>query len=316
MPRVAHLIMAHRNPAQVGRLLDALAHPDADCYLHIDDKADLREYASLAERPGVYLAPRRFVAPWASYRLTEAIVECTRDLLATKRGYDYVNLLSGQDYPIKPPAFFHAFLDVHLGESFMSFEQEGSTWWQETRARVEHYHTANYRFKGQYKLEKIINRVLPRRRFPLPYRLFGGPYGCWWTLGAEAARYLVAFLDAHPTLQRFARFTWAPDEFLPATILLNSPLAASIRNENYRFMDWSRGGSHPKVLTVDDFDRVAQAPKMFARKFDATRDVAILDRIDAELLAPERQAERGADRLPPTTAPLPQREARRRRQPV
>jgi hypothetical protein len=55
---------------------------------------------------------------------------------------------------------------------------------------------------------------------------------------------------------------------------------------------------------------------MFARKFDATRDVAILDRIDAELLAPERQAERGADRLPPTTAPLAQRDARRRRQPV
>lgn len=299
--------MVHRDPAQVGRLLDALRHPGADCYLHLDAKTDMRDYAHLAGRPNVYFTPRRFLVRWASYRFTEALIECTRDVLATGRGYDFVNLLSGQDYPIKPAAGFHAFLAAHPGESFMSFEaEEGSAWWQHARRRVEQYHTTYYAFKGQYRVQQLINGLLPRRRFPLPYRLFGGPDGSWWTLSAAAARYLVDFLDEHPRVRRFARFTWGSDEFLPATILLNSPLAAGIHPENYRYIDWSAGGANPKVLGSADFDQLARSPKFFARKFDASRDAAVLDRIDAELLGGARAGfspAPDARHEPATTAP-------------
>ena len=67
-----------------------------------------------------------------------------------------------------------------------------------------------------------------------------------------AARYVVDFVDADARLRRFARLTWGSDEFLVPTVLLNSPLAASVRNNNLRYIDWSAGGANPKVMTHDD----------------------------------------------------------------
>ncbi|OON67587.1 beta-1,6-N-acetylglucosaminyltransferase [Hymenobacter sp. CRA2] len=282
--RIAHLIMAHQQPAQLERLIAALAHPNADIYLHLSHNADFSAFAHLAALPRVYFTPRRFVVRWASFRFTEAILECTRDVLAAGRPYDFINLLSGQDYPLRPAAAVHAFLGEHRGQSFMSFEAEGSPWWQQARTRIEQYHTTYYQFRGQYRLQTIINAVLPKRRFPLPYRLHGSSDSSWWMLSPACAAYLVRFFDEHPQLSRFGRFTWGSDEFLPATILLNSPLRAGIINDNYRYIDWSAGGARPKVLTTVDFEQLARSPKLFARKFDAEQDAAVLDRIDAELL--------------------------------
>ncbi|MGY2134569.1 beta-1,6-N-acetylglucosaminyltransferase [Hymenobacter sp. HD11105] len=288
--RIAHLILAHKNPAQVQRLLAALAHEEADCYLHLDQKSDQRAFAHLTQQPHVYFAPRRFQVDWGSYRLTRAIVECTRDILATGMPYDFINLISGQDYPLLPAAAIHRLLASHRGKSFMAFEPQepGSAWWQHAIVRVERYHTTYFKFRGQYRLQAVLNAVLPKRRFPLPYTLYGKPDGGWWTMSRECAAYLVQFLDDHPQVRRFSQFTWGSDEFLLPTILLNSPLRDRIVNENYRYTDWSAGGASPKTLTEADFSRLADSPKLYARKFDLDQDAKILDRIDRELL-PRRQ---------------------------
>jgi hypothetical protein len=282
--KVAHLIMVHKNPEQVERLLTALAHEGVDCFLHLDRKADMREYAYLANRPNVYFTPRRFLVHWASYRFTRAIVESVRDVLATGVAYDFINLLSGQDYPLKSASTIHRFLGRHIGQSFLSFEPEGTSWWRHAITRIERYHTTYFNFRGQYRMQYWLNHLLPKRRFPLPYRLYGGPNSSWWTMSREAANYLVQFLDDHSEVRRFSMFTWGSDEFLIATVLLNSPFQHRIVNENYRYIDWSGGGANPKVLTNDDFHDLAHSPMLYARKFDLTHDASILDRIDRELL--------------------------------
>ena len=282
--RIAHLITFHKNPAQVERLLKALAHEEADFYLHLDKNVDMKEFAYLAQLPRVRFTRTRIAVRWASYRFTEALLECTREILASGQAYDFINLLSGQDYPIKPVKTIHRFFSRHVGCSFFSFEREGSLWWSHSINRVEKYHTTYYNFKGQYRLQNLINQLLPKRRFPLPYTLYGGPDGSWWTMGADCAAYLVAFMDAHPELRWFSRFTWGSDEFLLATILLNSPLKDRIINDNYRYIDWSDGGANPKVLTVDDVPKMAQSHELFARKFDTARDAEVLDLIDRTLL--------------------------------
>jgi hypothetical protein len=282
--RIAHLITVHKNPAQVERLLHALAHEDADCYLHLDKNVAMEDFAYLAELPRVQFTRTRLVVRWASYRFTETLLECTREILATGRCYDFINLLSGQDYPIKPIEAIHRFFARHVGCSFMSFEPEDSPWWGHAISRVEKYHTTYYQFRGQYQLQNLLNLLLPKRRFPLPYKLYGGPDGSWWTLSLDCARYLVEFVDAHPELSRFCRFTWGSDEFLPATILMNSPLKDRIVNDNHRYIDWSGGGANPKVLAVDDAPELARSHKFFGRKFDMAHDAEILDVVDRTLL--------------------------------
>lgn len=282
--RIAHLIMAHKNPAQVGRLIKALAHQNFDFYIHLDAKMEMRDYAHLARLPRVRFTPRRFAVRWASYRFTGAILECTRDILNSGIKYDFINLLSGQDYPIKPADTIYDFFASHQGHSFLSFEPESSAWWKHAKSRIEQYHTTYFQFRGQYLLQRFVNWVLPKRQFPLPYDLYGSSDGSWWTMTGECAAYLVRFIDENPKLRFFSIFTWGSDEFLIATILLNSPLKASIVNENYRYIDWSEGAANPKTLTVHDFGRLAQAHKLFARKFDTAHDAEILNLIDNRLI--------------------------------
>jgi hypothetical protein len=65
---------------------------------------------------------------------------------------------------------------------------------------------------------------------------------------------------------------------------MSSPLRDRVVNEAVHHIEWV-GGAHPRTFGVADFDRLASSGKLFARKFDADRDSAILDRIDRELLA-------------------------------
>ena len=277
--RIAHLILAHKAPAQLERLVRALAHPQAACFIHLDRKADSQLFAALPNLPGVYFIGHRLDVRWGGYSLTQAALEGMRQILQAPVRYEVINLLSGEDYPIKPLAVIHDFWARHPGRSFLEYEAADSAWWRANMRRATRYHLTEYSFPGRYVVERILNLLLPRRQPPLP-RLYGGNRGGWYTLSRASAEYVVAYVDAHPRLRRYARLTWGSDEFLIPSILLNSPLAATVTNNNMRYVDWSAGGSSPRILTQADLPALRASARLFARKFDAQRDAAVLDALD------------------------------------
>lgn len=277
--KVAHLILAHKAPAQLERLVRALVHPQADCFIHLDRKADLQAFATLANLPGVQFIHHQFDVRWGGYSLTQAALAGMREILQAPVAYELINLISGEDYPIKPLATIHEFWDQQPGRSFLEYEADGSAWWQANKRRATQYHLTEFSFPGRHLAERVLNLLLPRRQPPLP-RLYGGNMGGWYTLSRAAAEYVVAYVDAHPRLRRYARLTWGSDEFLMQSILLNSPLAATVINNNLRYIDWSAGGSSPRVLTQADLPALLASPRLFARKFDIERDAAVLDALD------------------------------------
>jgi hypothetical protein len=121
---------------------------------------------------------------------------------------------------------------------------------------------------------------MPQRKFPLDVKLYGSSNSSWWILSFDAAEYLINFIDENVKLNRFMQYTWGPDEFLISTILLNSPFRERIINNNLRYIDWSKGGAHPKILSKDDLQNLIKTDKFFARKFDINIDPDILDLID------------------------------------
>lgn len=279
--RIAHLILAHQGPGQLARLLAALAHPEADCYIHLDKKADFAPFAFLGGWPQVFFIRRRLSVQWGGYSLTRAVLEGSREILAHPAGYDCINVLSVQDYPLKPAEEIQQFLRRHPGQSFLECAPLGSAWWQENLRRVERYHLTDFTFPGRYVLQKLLNTVLPRRKFPLPYMLYGGNMGGWYTLSRAAAAYALTFIDAHLRLRRFALFTWGSDEFLLHTVLLNSPLRATITTtDNLRYIDWSAGGNSPRTLSPADLPALLASPKLWARKFDPGAAGAVLAALD------------------------------------
>jgi len=278
--KIAHLILAHKAPRQLERLVRALAHPEADVFIHLDRKADVRPFAALQQLPHVAFTRRRFDVRWGGYSLTNVVIESLREILQEPVAYECINLLSGEDYPIKSRAVIHAFFAQHRGRSFVECEPEGSAWWAANRSHVSEYHLTEYRFPGRYFVQHWLNRLLPPRTAPLLPVLYGGNMGGWYALSRESATYLVGYLDAHPRLRRFFQLTWGSDEVLIHSILLNSPLAATVVNNNLRYIDWSGGGHSPKVLTRHDLPRLVASSRLYARKFDLAVDAAVLDELD------------------------------------
>ncbi len=266
-------------------LLRAMRHPGFHFYLHIDKKVDIKPYEFLFNFPNVYLVKKRFDIKWAGYSMVEALLEGMEQALTSGIQYDYINHISGQCYPLKPMSELHDFFEANKGKSFLSCETAPSEWWKGARMRYENYHFQDSNFKGSYRLAQFLTTVLPKRKLPFPYTLYGGLQGAYWTITAEAATYIIQFLRENNKVRDFFRKTWGPDEFLFNTLIMNSSFRAMVVNNNYRYIDWSEGGWHPKILTVKDFPSLAGTTDIFARKFDLTVDVKILDLINTKLLS-------------------------------
>jgi len=112
----------------------------------------------------------------------------------------------------------------------------------------------------------FINRILPKRKFPLPYKMYGGPCATFMTITSACATYIVDFITVNKKVKRFSEFAWGTDEFLIPTIIMNSNFKNTVVNDNLYYIDWSKGGSSPKIITTDDFDALRKSDKFLARK--------------------------------------------------
>ena len=275
--RLAHLILTHTNPAQLNRLVERLAHTDADFYIHVDLKADIAPFIEANKNNNVHFVIKRVLVNWAGYSMVQATLNGLKEILNSGKIYDYINLLSGQDYPIKSTAQIHSFLEANPGKVFMkslSVEKE----WQEALPRITKYHMPDAKFPGKYKALSILNKLIPRSKIP------GGlvPVGKsqWFTITMPCAAYIVDYLKEHRNLARFFKNSWAPDEMIFQTILNGSRFKEDMVNDNLLYADWSRGNASPKILTMADAEILERSDKLFARKFNPEIDTEILDHLD------------------------------------
>lgn len=275
--KIAHLILTYTNPKLTERLIKRLAHQQFDFYIHVDKKFSIEPYRYLKAYPNVYLIEDREDVRWAGYNTIKATFKCIKEIVASGIQYDYINFISGQDYPIKSPEYMLEFFKRNRGKQFIEF-QSIENHWVEAQERINRYHFVNFTFKGRYLVERLLNLFAPKRTMPDDLK----PYGkaMFWMLNPERAMYVVNYVESRPHLQRFFLFTWGSDEFVFQTILMNSPYKDELVNNDYRYIDWSAGGSHPKVLKVDDFERLKSSDDLFARKFAPNEKNKLLDMLD------------------------------------
>lgn len=275
--KIAHLILCHSNPGQIERLIRRLQHPDAWFYIHVDNKAMLEPFLPLEALPNTVLVKNRVDVYWGGYSIVQATLNGFTEILASGISFSYINLMSGQDYPIKSTNDIHSFFAANPDKAFMhtlSVMQE----WQEAIPRITKYHLVNFHFPGRYKVEKVINTIMPSRRFPGSLTPVGRSQ--WLTITSEQTAYILNYLATNKQFVNFFKLSWAPDEMIFQTILYNSPFKNNIVNNNLRYIDWSQGGASPKLLRMEDADALRASDKLFARKFNPAEDSAILDYLD------------------------------------
>lgn len=276
--KLAHLILAHSNPGQLKRLVDKLAHSDSHIYIHLDKKTDITPFLPIADNDRVSFIRNRIKVYWGGYSIVQATINSFEEILANGIAFDHINLLSGQDYPIKSTEHIHQFLEQNKGKIFMhslSVKNE----WQEAIPRIERYHLANLKLPaGTYRVEQVMNAILPKRKMPEGIVAMGRSQ--WFTASRESIAYIVDYVKREQWVSKFFKMSWAADELIFQTILFNSPFKEHMINDNLLYVDWSEGKASPKLLTMEDAAALKASDKLFARKFNSEADIAVLDYID------------------------------------
>lgn len=315
MDKVAFLIMCHKEPAQVNRLLAALQDPDAVCFVHVDSRAafdpsDLR---------GGVMTDHRF----HGVLMTMSLVQIADELMETARRYGgghgvrftHFCLLSGQDYPVRPVGeIVHELRETYprpyidctpwSRDNWVGHGSRSTVWWNPLSRRINEAMAGGAARKLVKAVPLALDRLLGRFsdvKRALEKRgvgLYGG--SAWWILPDDMAE---CALGARRELGPGGRFAALPSVAVPEenwyqTVLMNSGFADRIEvnppdmvGQNCKtYAHFNPEGKpftgHPYVLTQEDEGllRELSGSRFFARKFDMGVDAGVLDWIDESLL--------------------------------
>jgi hypothetical protein len=300
---VAYIITAYKNGAQLARLVQALNTPTTAFFIHIDlatpdwSYREMRRALATVEQSGAtvrFLERRR--TPWGCFAIIEAMLAgLSAALQVSVNPFDYFVHLTGHDYPLRSNAEIHDKLGRSGGQSFMLYWSLPFEKWRSggldrfqcrqltvlgRRVRVPVRTDSGAARPEAGLLRRGLNLVLPRPRpFLEGLKPFGG--GAAWWLARSHVEYLLGYLRTTPSYTRYFRRVSTPDEMFFQTLLLNSPVAARIVNDDLLYQDWQGGGSHPRVFRCDDMGSLLSSGAPMARKFDENVDAHVLDLIDA-----------------------------------
>jgi hypothetical protein len=302
--RLAFIVSAYKLPAQLVRLVRRLDGPGTTVLVHVDARTDDTTFRAmrepLADLTHVHFLPRH-ACHWGDFGHVRASLKGLRALIESGRDFDYVVLLTGQDYPLRSQGAIAATLRARAGEIFMSgrslpheYWTDGGTdridrWYFRVRGRALPFPGAPFRRGWLNRAWSLPAHVLRlRRSFPAGLQPWGG--SSYWMMPADCARYVDRFVRTRPDYVRFFERVLIPDEMFFHTIVMNSAFAARVADDDLRYIDWSEDRDNPKLLTTADFDALMTSGQLFARKFDPDVDAAVLDLIDRAIAREDERA--------------------------
>jgi hypothetical protein len=314
---VCYLILSHREPAQVARLVRVLVEGSPDCQVvvHHDQASSRLERAALPPDERVSLVAFRRGIGWGGWEIVDVLLRCL-EWTRARLEFDWLVVISGQDYPALAPAKIDDFLarapvDAYVHAGLVS-PRPAIGW----RPSTEGWTTRRYHYRyrtlpwvrasprgklgrafrtGALRLTAIqpwlavapypddtVHLGVRRRRTPFDANRPCLKGSQWFTASRKAVDRLIAGGARDDALVDHYRGCVLPDESFVQTVLHNDS-SLRVCNDDLRFTRWQPGSSHPDVLGVRDVDAVLASGMLFARKFDMGLEPSALDEIDRRL---------------------------------
>ena len=274
------LVTAYHDVSSLNRLVNKLLEYGS-VFVHIDRNSPVK-MSDLSLQEGVK-AYKKYKVNWGSFHHLKAILFLFDKAMVLNP--DYVHVITGQDFPIVSADDFDNFFVGHEGQSFLDFEPvpEGS-WLQE---RYCYYwftdcilHPKSFDFVSHPVIGKLLkwqNRLGIRREHIggfVKNEVYKGMV--YVSLHHGAAREVQQYVARHGSFLRSLRTCLIPEEFFFQTVLVNSPLKATLVNDNLRYMDWQfRDGISPCVLNETDYEAIKSSGKLIMRKVSTQSDKLI-----------------------------------------
>lgn len=309
-----YLILAHKNPNQLFRLVLRLNEDWVKFYIHIDKNVEITLFKELfKDYPNVFFLNNheRHEGVWGSIGIVKATINGLTKIL-NNNSNGYCILITGQDYPLMPNSAIRNFLVKKSGENFISIVQTPSSWTKNYKERIEKYKISKSTKRGHFLLlssifeksfynisslgmlnylrktgnYKAMTQIFKKRKFPSYIEPYGG--GVYFALPMDTIKKILNFHKEHPDFLEFNSYTLCADEVFFHSIIMKIAKEGNFKiAPSLTYVNWDKpSGPLPVTFTSIDFEELKQASGnyLWARKFDEVMDSAILDRIDLELL--------------------------------
>lgn len=291
---IGFILLTHTKPLQIYRLINTLNrmfnYPLIVCH-HDFSKCDL-SVDNLTKN--VLVVRPHLQTEWAKFTLVEATVQALQLMYEVPDAPDWFVLLSGADYPIKTAKQILDDLASNPYDAYIQYEQitykiykddltPNMLWLKNSYQR---YCTKSFSFNlskkyfAQLNLEiRLEHPLLTKAFLPFSNKLACFSGSQWFCANRKAAEHIIDFHSQKNALTLYYSNLKYTDESYFQTILANAP-DLKLKNDRRRYIDWSTGGPHPKVLLMEDLPNLLASSAHFARKFDIDTDSNVLNELD------------------------------------
>ena len=260
-----YLILVHKCPPQLARLINSLDNLDAHFVVHVDQKVEedvFFQFIKLAKN-NIHFLHERSASSWGSYQLVQATLDGLKYINDHYHSSDRVVLLSGQDYPIKPLNFIDQYYKSNPNAIYI----------EHSKVPFENWKNGGI---GRFPVFERISKEL---------NIYGGSQ--WISFPVHAISVILNFLAINPEYEEYYTYVSIPDESFFQTIFLNCEEAIilkNLQNHNLHLINWTRGSPHPSILKKEDLTSIFKSSALFARKFDWETSLNLVNLIDQEIL--------------------------------
>jgi hypothetical protein len=322
---VVYFLQTHDKPAQIARLVQVITEgsPDSIVLISHDSAGSALDVASLRALGNVHVLLHP--GGYGDFSHLTRYLAAVDWLDANEVDYDWLENLTGQDYPLRAIAEIEDALATTDYDGFLLYspvfpervpadaDRGAGAWYTPVRAvdATMRYDYRHWRL-GKPTLTKkhllrpfmALNFVQPwirvsnsyasvgvrRRRtvFGPGFHCYGGSFFC--TLRAECARYIRDYARANPDAVAFFRTVLAPEEAFLHSVLVNSG-RFSLTLDYKRYIDWTGcTHTHPRTLGIEDLDKLLASEAHWARKLDLDKNPELFDILDQRIQLAESDA--------------------------
>lgn len=264
------IITAYKSVEMLRCLLKA-THDHFYCYVHVD-KEKWKNFEILKKEFDDVSFLHDYVVKWGGQEHLIVILKMLD--MSLREDYNYVHIISGEDYPTKPVDEIIAAFDdddrIYCDYNFVSGKKHHAY-------RRYCFYWPYTKFSMNYKkpLVRYFNLfcVGMQKCFPILQRNHIGKFQkiywgfIWGTYPRYAIEYVLNYLKSHREFWKDLSTCIIPEELCFQTILMNSDYKEKVVNNNLRYWNFEGGdGSGPIYLGMEDYSKIEKSNAIFARK--------------------------------------------------
>ena len=304
--KIAFLVLAHKNAAQLNRLIKALSSDKSDVFVHLDKKCS---FGAEAVSEKAVFTENRFDIGLYEFAMVEAELELIKT--AKRCGdYGYFVVISAQCMPVKKIDEICSFFEEKYPVPFIEIvSQKPDNYVRVNYSRVyinkrfimksygflkKHFSFRTFRILryipgGIARINSAVKELFvksPKKRLE-KMGITGFCGSQWWALPDKAIDEVLKLSVNKRFCDTISDVYSCDESFFQTSVMATGAKELVTADENgdyknslwfYDFVD----GSHPRFLTAKDFDAIKASGKLFARKLDTDVDSEIFDLLEGK----------------------------------